>query len=388
MYGLKKIYPAGLAIVFILALSACGLGPSADDIEAAIREGVIASFDEDGNTITSDSGFSYVTVHRGTMERNVNLQVNAMFADVRRLYFDVGGGLFMGPLIEYAGTRVQEGDALARQEFPYYLHEPVEIARTRLEFQIEQFEARVENERRDRAREINIARAELNAADGEERAIMRLRIRRLELLQERLQHESERIRQEYHERLEDMYLQGEHIYAPFDGVITMITGTRVESIVDTNTVFFLLADEDSLVFVVETTTEVLRHGNVLTVSSDYFEFDAKVVTDALASGHRSDTMFFAMLPADPEAMARAMDEQGLTPFDLTSMMFTATVSEVLVHDALLLPVRAVRQEDRAEYVIIYNEGRFMKRYVSRGLLALPYVQILMGVEEGQRVVLP
>ena len=378
MYAPRNPYKFAivLLIIGVLALSSCGLGHSSGDISAAINEGIITPPKGTGNVAALNERFSMVTVRRGSLERSVRLGVTANFANTRPLSFEVEGGVYMDSLIENVGTRVLKGDVLAVQEFPESFHEPLEIARTRMKFQIEQFEERFINEYNDRARELTRARANFN----------RLQIRRLELTQERFLYESERTRLEFQRQLDDMYLPGEHIYAPFDGLITFVSTIRPE-FVNPNIVLFVIADEDSLVFTAQTSAENLRHGNVVTIRGEHLEFDAKVVSDSLAApGRRSDEMDFTLLPLDPEALAKAMADFAF--HELAAMNLYTVIEEVVVHDALLLPVRAIRQEDRANYVVIYNDGQLLKRYVARGLQVSPYVQILMGVEEGQRVVLP
>jgi len=116
-------------------------------------------------------------------------------------------------------------------------------------------------------------------------------------------------------------------------------------------------------------------------------FEAAVVSPHI-TGVRSGILSHVMRPADPDAFEEMLREFSLSPFDLLDMSFVVEIRETLVCNALILPARAIRQEDRAYYVLIYSEGRLMKRYITRGFQFQGYAEILMGVEEGQMVVLP
>jgi len=375
------------SLILLFLISACGTVSQTGDVSAAVSAGIIAS--PDGDIVLRDDEFVLYEVYKGNLERNMDLYVSANFTVMHRLSFEAGGGAYSGSFVDSVGTRVYAGEILAEQIFPDYMHEPLEISRYRVAFEIEQFETRFANEHRDRNRELSEARVAFAQADANERGNLRLQVRRLEVLLDRFLVESENTRQSYQQQLDNIYLPGQRIYAPYDGVVTFITTIREESIVDAGTLFFIVAKEDSVVFTAEAPVDVLRHGNVLNIVNDELTFEVAVVSDphAAATSH-SHTMSFTLLPTNQDALIADMEAAGISWHEITNMSFSAEVDEIMVYDTIVLPVRALRQESGSEYVLIYDEGQLQKRYVVRGLLALPYVQILTGLEEGQKVVMP
>ena len=362
-----------LPFVIIAFLAACGSPHTTGDISAAIADGVIIG----GERAVRSLELELEEVRRHDFVRNVNIRVSAGFAvthDVRSP--EPPDGWFTTAVDGPLGTRVQAGELLGQQFF--YFTEAMEIALYRLDFQIEQFEAGFERERTYRTQAIRDTRAALAAGSGEAEVI-RLRLRRQELQLERFLYNAGQTRRNFAQQREEMASYSENLYAPHDGVLTAIIRDRG---------VFTIADEDSLVFTVHISPEIIRYGTIHTIVNDYFTFEAAVISDALATQVRSPMMDHILRPADPDAFADMLQELGLSPFDLLGMNMAVEVSEILIPDALVLPARALRREDRDEYVLIYSEGRLLKRYVTRGFQHGGYVQILMGLEEGQVVALP
>jgi len=371
------------AFVVGIGLGACSAVQTTNSVSNAVAEGIIAPFQSED--LVHDLNLDLEEVRRGDLERIIDLPVFASFNVTRSLVFEQSGGLYSGPLAGPVGTQVQAGDLLGEQSFE--MTEAMEIARYRLVFQIEQFETQYENERRDRMHEIREARTALSNAEANYRDMMRLQLRRLELQLDQFLHEVQLRRTNFQEQLEEIDNLTEQIYAPFDGILTSIRDAEYGTIVAPMTSFFTIAKEDSIMFHVSTLADILRFGNTVMITGDNLAFEAVVVSDSLVTG-QTQLMRYSLLPADQDAFYEMLTNNGLELIDLFRTSLSLIVSEVLVHDTLIVPLRAIRQENRAEYVLIYNDGRIMKRYITRGFQVQSYAQILMGVEEGQWVIMP
>jgi len=371
-----------LALVFLL--TSCSPNQSSD-ITALIAEGVImppGSISEAG--MVREAEHTLWEVQRGNIQRYTTIAINARFTITQDLYFPQAGGVFYHPFITETGTRVQAGDIIAMQVLPENEREALELERIRMAFQIEQFESRAAEEQTQRRREISQARTDHANYGGE---VTRLELARLQLMYDRFLYETQQRRQDYNERLENMYLPHAYIYAPFDGVVTNITHPSYGSNVVAGLRYFLLSDEASFEFTVSALTDIVRYGNVFTVEHDMFSFEGRVVTDPLVYGQDGHQRF-SIMPVDHEAFMETITALNLTLYDITRMSFSANLVETLAHDVLIVYTHAIRREDRNFYVLIYQDGRYLKRYVIRGLEHLRDVEILSGVEEGQMVVIP
>jgi len=241
-----------IPVFFIVFIAACSAAYGVGDLSAAIADGVIIP--PGVGRETGSLNFNLTKVYRGSIRRDTDLTVSADFMITQELTFRQSGGLYSGALAGPVGTRVQAGDILGEQSFE--TTQPVEIARYRLELQIEQFEAQHLSERTNRMQEMQETRAALALAGVNDGAILRLQIARQELQLERFLHESEQTRRNYHKQLEDISLSSERIYAPFDGVLTAVRADATDTIVADGTVFFVLANERYMEFRVNASADV------------------------------------------------------------------------------------------------------------------------------------
>ena len=169
------------------------------------------------------------------------------------------------------------------------------------------------------------------------------------------------------------------IVAPFSGVLgfrevsvgTLVTpGTRISTL-----------DDISRIKVDFTIPEVavgeIARGDILTartVSQVDREFEGAVDT----IGSRID-------PVTRAAQVRALldNEEGLLR---PGMLMTVSV-EVGVHDGLAVPARSVVQEGRNAYVFVVGpESRAERREIRIGVRYQSLVEVLEGIDEGERVV--
>jgi len=387
MYGGRFLRILTLGLMFFLLVS-CGRAFSVDDLQGAIADGVIIP---PGGESTWETNFELVTATRRDITRTVDLVPTARFPVLHPLSFERYGGVYNGAYIAEQFIMVQEGDVLASQSFRdiQTLETGIRLVnRQRLLFQIEEFENEFIRENNALNSEIAALRG---AASGSPR-LTSLRIESLRLQQERFQFESELTRQNLEAQLYNLREEAdeERIYAPIDGIITFISPWHTSMLTEANHVFFYIADQRFIQFHVQAVPEMLRFGttHIMRDIDSTFEIEVRVANDPFAFDGHGQIIDFIFVPDDMEALDMAMAEYGLTILDVFNMDFRITVEETLVHGGVVIPTRGIRPEDRADYVLIYNDGRLAKRYITRGFSHMGYTQVLTGLSEGQKVALP
>ena len=383
----------GLKLFLLLLLfTACANGYRHGTIEAAVSEGTIAQPGL-GSNATAVS-FDTVPVRRENIERDMELPVAGGFIIQQHLSFTSSGGEFTNIIQSPVGTRVSEGDILATQFFSERLSEAYEIERRRLEFEISLFETRIRNERRMRQDNIAAARYEFENAAPEYQEAARLRLNRLQLQFTRFNNSANEQRENFDERMERLSPITNYLYAPFDGILISVTNAPQGSSVTAGHVLFTIAYEPSFEFRVNSLPGVVRFGNIFTITwthpdgYEYISFCAIVVSDALLAPVGGNIRQYSLQPLDHESFNEKLLEFNMTAFDLLGPELRLEIRESLIYDALILPARAIRPEAGAEYVVIYDDGRLLKRYVTTGFRFAAYAQVIMGVEYGQGVVMP
>ena len=392
MYGGRYLLFFSLALVLLL-LPSCGIGFSADDVQGAIEDGIIVP--PGGVTLARDTNVELVVAERTNIIRTASYPVRPHFPVVYHVRFSYDGGIYDGAYITQAGTTVQKGDFLGSQTFrfePTLESDTRAVNRRRLLYQIADFENAFREERA--ARNLEISNLRETIAQEDYTTLYQLQLERLLLQLERFLFDSSQTRQNFERALDNLRgePQAESIYAPIDGVLTHISTIPAGRLVHAHTVFFSIADERFIQFIVRALFDELIFGTVHTISEvdGAFEFKAKVVNDPFAADRPGfgQATNFTLVPYDMEAFTAAVAEYGFTMFDVVNMDLTITIEVTLAYDAITIPNRAIRPEDLAEYVLIYNEGRHAKRYITRGIQEMGNVQILSGLSEGQKVVLP
>jgi multidrug efflux pump subunit AcrA (membrane-fusion protein) len=315
------------ALVLLLLFGACGTVRDAppDDLAALYAEGVLLPYDP---ALTVGMTQELYTLHRGDLIRRRDIPAHIFFPVQSHMYFEQSGEYFSGVLAE-VGQQVYAGDLLATLSFEPEL---LEIERLQLLFQIE------------------------HAAAVSDEEALRRRLKEV-----------------------DDLLAGHALYAPHDGIITYVhTGEpgplsgrpRIATVTDDSTVLFYL--DDSPLYV--------RFGDELIIEAlgEFPQrFSARVVTDPLVLESGGAQMRFLLAPGE----------------DFTANLSLGTVFRaypyfVMAYDALLIHRRALHSEGTRRFVYVYDDGRLQKRYVTLGATLGTAVQILTGLEEGQRVVLP
>ena len=379
--------------VLLLLFTACVNGYRHGTIEFAVAEGTII---QPGLGDAAVRGFEIVPVRKDNIVLITDFfSVTGEFVVQHRLSFSTSGGEFTNIIQSPAFTRVSEGDILATQFFSERLSKSYEIERARLELEIEVFETRIQDELRLHQTNIAEARRTLQNAAPEQRERARLSLERLQLQFDRFNNSVNEQRENLNARMERLSPITNNLYAPFDGVLTFVS-TAPRS-VRAGHVYFTMACESTFEFRVNAPIEGVRFGNIFPMAWNWGDERMSayviVVSDAMIVG--GGVRPHSLQPLDPDSFNEKLLslEPPMTIFDLLGAEadLRLEISDLIVYDALLLPERAIRTEPGAEYVIVYSDGQFLKRYITTGirfLIGEMKVQILMGVEYGQEVVMP
>ena len=399
--GLKRcryIVPLSFGLLF---LTACGMGEqSGFTLTDAEQAGLIMprTHFEDAS---GDSIFEIVQVGMQDITSGTTFLAPIVFPSERNLSFQATEGEIS--FYVELGQRVRQGDVLARLTFDLNIRLEMDYFAIRQQIYLleENFE-----------QELSRRRAQINAAGNEEadeytRRQARLALQLLELDLERfiLNHNISRDALENQAAALHNFINGEEITAPFDGIVTYLTLYPVD--LRSNPVIATVADENIFFFQITLGDghpllryyNIIRRGDIITLhSGDDLEFDAVIVTDSWASGQRAQFIYW-LKPADMQGFNETMRQ--ISPGDapnLHSIFYfapRANVDVIVAQDALVLQANAVHSENPLTYavftynyyVFIYNEGRPSKRYVQTGIRSGGLVQIVSGLEVGDRVVI-
>jgi len=159
-----------------------------------------------------------------------------------------------------------------------------------------------------------------------------------------------------------------HLYAPFDGIITVAMHVT-ENLVTQFPVVFTISEASYLMRTTQPASVLqgMHFGDVFTLrnQSRGITMEARVVNEPhLSSGHHA----FWLLPLNPPPMDEVV---GLT--------FTTQLTIPLVTDGILVPANAVRTEGHNVVVFQVIDDQIHRREVSAGIRHNNYVHILSGV---------
>lgn len=390
-----------LSGALLLLLTACDAIHTAD-FDSAVYEGIIAP---SGMIQAWEPATRYTYVLQGDITRSSVIVITASLPMAQTLIFEGFGPLDTGlSALRYdEGSRVEAGSPIFEDWF-FYVNDgtfnmgmPIReldiIERDRLLAAQRRFEQQFLQTHNEHINRLAEARHVADSVNNNEIFLQRLYVTHREILLARFLHDSTQTRRNYAQRLEDMdnTLRMEPLYAPFDGILSNISlSIAPDTTVPRWTAAFTFVDDNFFEFMVHAPLGVLRHGAVIPISIPEvdFAFYAEVVSDAFATGLRTPRMHFVLRPVNEVLFRGALDDRGICVTDLIGMTLPIEIEEVLVRDTLILPANAIRQELNRHYILRYHEGRLKKRYVTLGIQTASQVQILKGVGEGWRVVLP
>jgi len=354
-----------------------------DQLEAAASEdALIAQAVQAGIIISPDAleggriAFSTEEAAEGSIVRSMNSQVHLHFPVTADLSFERGGGR-----LDYRNANtmqfVHEGDVLMRVVFD---EAALRVDEQQLLLRMGEANRRHNNERTRRRADIESFRNEvpghMNEFDIE---IHSLRLEGMEDDYRHMIHEYQVQLRENNRQLEEIRIRlaGEELVAPFDGVISWANPLRVGASVENWMVMITLYDYNSFQLLARGTAELLRYGDIITVTDvNEVERLARIVSDPLAN--------IAIREHNYEFIIEPLEDIDASHF----FPGTISASSVLINtEGVLVPSRAVENEEQRRFVYIYEDGIIRRRFVQTGAFYMDRTQIIDGVEAGQLVVL-
>jgi len=326
--------------------------------------------------------FETAQVERGTLTQTASTVATPYYRtyDIR---FEQNGAKFVEYTVETRDT-VKSGDILAR-----FTLTASDAEITRLKLDLQRAEEQVAEGIRQREREIERKRAELNnASDTYEKEILALSLKKLETelkqYKHRQQYSIDQKRDAYDE--ENRRRKTDILVSPVDGVVKTLTYKRVDDPVSPYETLVTIASENSVMFMVPNTSGSLRYnmpvevrlGN--TTNSEWLSGRIVAADDVIPEVER---------PFDPD------DRYALIQLDtydeklasLKSLNVTTTTAQM--NNVLLIPHAAISREKETgtAYVTKLVNGTSQKSYIQTALNGNEGIWVLEGVEEGETLLL-
>ena len=418
---------AGLGLFF----AACTSQPQVqfDSLETLVAEGVIAVFSPD--EIQSPE-FTFTQVTRGDIFHQQAFPITIVFPYTYHLHFAVetlhGDDSVLTSLAwDYAyfngvnfrlEEQVNAGDFIA--ELTFEVPEAIVIAAQSLELERRQFEANFTAEQTRRRQDIRNMQAARDEAAGDERELLNLRIRQAELSYTQFMTNTENSRQSFDDRLAQINgpVQPERLYAPVSGRISWMTQNATPRFLrDIVPVRFAgrrivsIRDNEHMQFIANAPLQALRFGDIIEVghaAGDAY-FYATVVTDPLTQNmlrEGSHDVHIAPLEGEWERFLEVVGDDLSEGFDMDTLLdfiaLRARSTLPRLIDGVIVERDAITEEAGRQFVTLFEDGSFSRRYVVTGVnghIEVPredgegyqrvqVVQIISGLSPGQWVTIP
>ena len=314
------------------------------------------------------------TVRQGVYEKTVSGTASVCYPVTCQVCYEYSQAQFL----EYAvstGDAVKAGDVLARFRITGSAAEM-----TRMELSLTRAEEAAERELAERDAVIAAAAAEMSGdpAQQEKQALI---LRRLEV--ERAQYVN---RQNYlleNQRRDTKAareaLTMDALYAPADGVVTELAPRKADDpIAAGEALVTLQCSSDIMLLRLDNRAGNFRYNMPVTVTAgsriDGITLSGRVAAsdDIVPEGRRTGAAYVRLDPCEGD-------------IPLTNLQVSA--ADIYVEDVMLVPRRAVTQEDGKYYVTKLTDGRTQKRYVNVGHANTTDMWILQGVCEGETLIL-
>jgi len=358
------------------ACTAVETGSSPSHLDTVLLEGILMPPDQ---VEAGAMRFHTVEVVEGRMSHTTNIVVRLHFPVVEELFFEKGGGRLLERLV-IPMDFVSKGDVLARVIFD---EEVLQLEERELMMRMADAERRHTSDRLWMRADIEQFRLELFAiSDANEAAIEAhsIAIERKEASYRHAIRQFERLRRDQNRQLQYVRdrLQGEELIAPFDAVVAAVNPVMPNTIIYPWMSMITLYDYHSFQLEITAPFSVLRYGDIVTLGSldGSLRTEARVISDPLATGHRSQQFNYVMEVLDESITAE--------PF-MGNVSAFPTVFDI--DGVVIVPSRAIHEENERRFVHIYEDGIIRKRYVQIGFNYHGRSQVLDGLLPGQLVVI-
>lgn len=314
-------------------------------------------------------------VRRDDFIKTSNVSATVVYPKRSTLFIEEGSARFVENLVR-RGDKVKAGDPLVRYERQESRAEYQE-----LELSAQRLEEQIRDDREAAAQEIQQAQRESATLTGTEAQLKKIEIEKIKLQMERDQFANQAKLEDLNRQIDEMAerMEQEVLVAPYDGVVDQLsTKTTGDTIWAGESLVEIYSEEEILLEIPDSTGQ-LRMGMEVTVevgrNDNMVSYLGKVVMadNVLPYAARSGNAYVQMLEG---------------PEDANSLKAITVVSEVMrLEDVLLASRRAFTMEKGNQTVSILNGDMVQKRYAladyNNGVDAL----VLMGLEEGQTLIL-
>ena len=376
-----------IAAIMLSSCAAPGGIPSVYGIDAfhmAVETGNLAQIDR---VELGEAEYSLAEVAYGDIIQSYQIRVD-WYITRRQIFSFDHDNLRLAGVYAQVWQPISEGDVLAEAAFGA---ESLLNEREKALLRLERFE-----------HEFNInegflldslealANAYLNA-EGAEAGINFIQLEIMRVEYERFLYRNERTRQGHQQEIDEIddKLQGEKITAPFSGIINNTFGHSPGDLIRLNDRVVGIIDDSAIMFWLYAPKEAVRFGDTFTIrdNASGLEFEARVASDPIVNETPDAQFAFVLAPMDEDGLREVMAGMGLTFQDMArNPGLFAHPSAARAMNVLVVPTRAILQEEGTSYTYIFEDGIIRKRYVITGLSSDNMVQILSGLDPGQRVV--
>ena len=396
-------------IIIFFAFTACReVETHIDPLQAAIENGIIMEAVEiiktEEEEILTETWFDIIYPEYETLNMTLPVTARIQAPQVERLTFRGTRGYV--EIFTMQRAQVSEGDLLATlSSEDLMLH----IELTQAENRLEQFEAA--NQSQEENLLANIREARTNNIDEE--SAIRLEIAEIDY-QIFLVNRDNTIN-DLRTYINDLRLRinGENMYAPFDGQI--IRTIENDTFIERRTQIVTLANMSNFVLNInandfgmsfwnamndiQSWQSTFRFGDILSFESEsrhpddpekpLLEFDAMLVTDMYSGTAFFDWgIGFTIYPVDKEALLAKIEELDISAFQFNNMRFTTMITMRRLHQSLTLPRRAVSELGERYFVTVHNNGVLSRRFVEIGSTGFQGIyEILSGIDIDTEVVI-
>lgn len=347
-------------ITATLLVSSCGILPSEPIYE---RAPTVAAY--------TQSPFEYATVHRGDIEIRESVRLEYQPTQEATLSFSTGGLLYAGIYVK-KGTQVQAGQVLAELESDdvsqQIFNADISIAQSELE--IKQLKERQQHERQALDTDLKHQAADATTRQSRIAELNERHTEALKDLEDRLY-----IRQLEREQMQ-LLADERRLVAPFDATVSYAREVKdgYRSIAD-ESVVRIVVSESSMFMGPTTIPEYFVPGEqmIVTVSGD--EMLVEVVDNSEQLENRED-YFNVYLKLVAENVVLETGARADASILLDSSRDTLLMDEDALHFA----------EDKPFVYVESADGLREVRYIEIGLQTRKLVEVLSGLEEGERVI--
>ena len=380
-------------VCLLLCLSLCGCQFVNTILDSGVGGGLgearLIAID---SIATSEVNYQLWEVKPSALERRMSSQVNITHLNEQPLFFKEWGGRLKAIYVAL-NQSVKEGDLLAEITFDENMLN-AEIQRRQIQNESDRMIFENEQERRlDSINDMRMAKMETEAllaslwGNNEESRLVQndLQIWDVRIKKALAEHAFYSYETEYNlmqQQVEIAKLQkkleGEQIYAPFDGIIWQVSYIPVGRYVQPDERVMTIYDPEDYVLYFQGESTNYRYNMDLNVEiRNAGTHSGRIIYNPDAPDEMEYNPYFLVQFA----------EKPMEYDELRNKTMTIQARTFYVDGVLTVPVRGIRNEDAKKYVFILEDGVVKKRYIQQGLVTPDSVQILSGVSEGDMIVM-